>query len=114
IGNLIDGETVVSSDSVKMFEIFGDPKTAAGAVVNDKTAMRVSAVYASVSLIAGSIAQLPLPIYERLNESRARANHDYWWLLNEQFSSSWPATAGWEFLVAQMLLKGDGIAYITR
>lgn len=114
IGNLVDGETVVSSDSIKMFEIFGDPRTASGAVVNDATAMRVSAVYACVSLIAGSIAQLPLPVYERDGETRKRVDHDYWWILNEQFAPCWPATAAWEFLVTQMLLRGDGIAYIVR
>ncbi|AEC22294.1 phage portal protein (plasmid) [Pusillimonas sp. T7-7] len=114
IGNVVEGETVISSDSIKMFELFGDPTTSAGAVVNDKTAMRVSAVYASVNLIAGSIAQLPLPVYERVGETRVRADHDYWWILNEQFSQAWPSAAGWEFLIGQMLLRGDGIAYITR
>lgn len=112
-GNLAGGETLSSSD-LRIFEIFGDPATASGAVVNPKTAMRVSAVYACVSLIAGSIAQLPLPVYERLEESRKRADHDYRWILNEQFGPTWAAAAGWEFLVAQVLLRGDGIAYIVR
>lgn len=111
-GNSVD--EVVSSDSIKMFEIFGNPRTAAGAVVTDKTSMRVSAVYACVSLIAGSIAQLPLPIFERVDDTRERADHDYWWILNEQFAPTWPAAAGWEFMTTQMLLRGDGIGYIVR
>lgn len=111
---LADGETVASSDSIKMFEIFGDPTTSAGAVVNEQTAMRVSAVYACVSLIAGSIAQFPLPIYQRQAEGRERVDHDLWWLMNEQFNGVWSAAAGWEYLVAGMLLRGDGIAYIQR
>lgn len=114
IDNIAPGETAVSSDSIKMFEIFGDPRTTSGAVVNDKTAMRVSAVYSCVSLIAGSIAQLPLPVYERNGAARDRIEHPYWWILNEQFSPTWPATAAWEFLVTQMLLRGDGLAYIVR
>lgn len=105
---------VQSSDSIKMFEIFGDPRTSAGAVVNATTAMRVSAVYACVSLIAGSIAQLPLPVYRMVNGSRERIDHDYWWLLNEQFAPNWQAAAGWEFLISQMLLRGDGLAYLHR
>ena len=105
---------VQSSDSIKMFEIFGDPRTSAGAVVNENTAMRVSAVYSCVSLIAGSIAQLPLPVYRMVNGTRERVDHDYWWLLNEQFAPTWPAASAWEFLIAQMLLRGDGIAYIVR
>lgn len=114
IGNLMEGETATSSDRVRMFELFGDPMTSAGAVVTDKTAMRVSAVYSCVSLIAGSIAQLPLPIFERVDGARNRVDHEYWWILNEQFCSAWSATSAWEFLVTQMLLRGDGIAYIVR
>lgn len=111
---MAEGETALSSDAIKMFEIFGNPATASGAVVNATTSMRVSAVYSCVSLIAGSIAQLPLPVFERDGEARVRADHDYWWILNEQFAPTWPAAAGWEFLVTQMLLRGDGIAYIAR
>lgn len=113
IGNVVEGETV-SSSSLRMFEIFGNPTTASGAVVSPATSMRVSAVFGCVTLIAGAIAQLPLPVFERTGEARVRADHDYWWLLNEQFSAAWPAGAAWEFLVAQVLLRGDGIAYITR
>lgn len=114
ISAMVDGETALSSDSIKMFEIFGDQRTAAGAVVNDKTAMRVSAVYSCVSLIAGSIAQLPLPIYENDGGTRKKIDHPYWWILNEQFCATWCAPAAWEFLIAQMLLRGDGLAYINR
>lgn len=114
ISNVVEGETALSSDKVKMFEIFSDPVTGSGAMVNDKTAMRVSAVFACVSLIAGSIGQLPLPVFERRDGQRDRVDHPYWWILNEQFCPTWPATAGWEFLVTQMLLRGDGIAYIER
>jgi len=97
-----------------MFEIFGNPTTASGAVVTPDSAMRVSAVFSCVSLIAGAISQLPLHVYERTEESRKRADHDYWWLLNEQMSSAWPTAAAWEYLVAQVLLRGDGIAYLKR
>jgi len=111
---VVEGGTASSSDSIKMFEIFGDPTTAAGAVVNEQTAMRVSAVYACVALIAGSISQFPLPIYQRQTDGRERVDHDLWWLLNEQFNGVWSAATGWEYLVANMLLRGDGIAYIQR
>src|SRR5574337_1322894 len=114
ISNLDPGENALSSDAIKMFEIFGDPTTSSGAVVNEKTSMRVSAVYACVSLIAGSIAQLPLPVFERVGDTRVKVQHDYWWTLNEQFCATWGAAAAWEFLITQMLLRGDGIAYIQR
>lgn len=111
---IAEGETALSSDAVKMMEIFGDPTTSAGAIVNATTAMRVSAVYSCVALIAGAIAQFPLPIYRRTEVSRERADHDLWWLLNEQFNPIWSAATGWEFVVANILLRGDGICYIQR
>lgn len=114
VRNVADGETVISSDAVRMLEIFGDPRTASGAVVNTTTAMRVSAVYACVSLLAGAIAQLPLPVYDRVGNERVRVSDDRWALLNHAFCGVWPATAAWEYLVSQMLLRGDGIAYIRR
>ncbi|MCR1535841.1 phage portal protein [Stenotrophomonas maltophilia] len=113
ISNLVDGEVIQSSD-MRMFEVFGNPTTASGAVVSPESAMRVSAVFAAVSLLAGAIAQLPLPVFERVGGHRARAEHDYWWLLNEQFSSGWSSATGWEFIVGQMLLRGDGVVYVTR
>lgn len=105
ISNLVDGE-VIQSSGMGMFEVFGNPTTASGAVVSPESAMRVSAVFAAVSLLAGAIAQLPLPVFERVDGHRKRAEHDYWWLLNEQFSSGWSSATGWEFIVGQMLLRG--------
>lgn len=115
IGNMAESQQVKSSDRLGMFEIFGDPRTPSGAVVNDQTAMRVSAVYACVTLIAGCVGQLPLPIYERVNGQRKQVeSHNYWWILNEQPCPGWTAQAFWEFVMAQVLLRGDGIAYIQR
>ena len=107
---------VPSSDLVRMGQIFGDLRTDSGAVVNEKTAMRVAAVYRCVSLIAGAIATTPCSFYRKAEDGgREKANdHDYWWLFNEQPTSLITAASFWEFTSAQMLLRGDGIAYIVR
>lgn len=114
IGNLAGDQTASSSDREKMFEIFGNPVTASGAVVNHKTAMQVAAAYACGSLIAGSISQLPLPVYERIGDTRKRVDHDYWWLLNEQPTDAWSSSAFWEFMATGVLFRGDSIAHIPR
>ncbi|MEK7947649.1 phage portal protein [Pigmentiphaga sp. YJ18] len=114
IGALIEGETVESSDRVRMAEIFDMPMTASGAPVTETSSMRVAAVYACVTRIAGAIAQLPIHVYERVDSESLRVEHPYWWLLNEQPCPVWSRAAYWEFIVAQMLLRGDGIAYIAR
>lgn len=86
----------------------------AGVHVNEATAMSVSAVYACVSLIGGALASLPAQIYERTPEGRAKANHEYWWLLNEQASPSWSSAVMWEYMAASLLLQGDAYAIIRR
>lgn len=82
--------------------------------VTEDTAMRASAVYACVGLIAGSIASLPLPVYRRSNDGRETVRHDVWWLLNESPSSDITAAVFWEYVVASILLYGDGFARLHR
>ena len=88
--------------------------TGALPAVNQTTAMKVSAVYACVSLIAGTIASLPIHVYARTQNGRERADHDYWWLLNEQPNENVSAAVFWEFIVSCMLLRGVGYAEIKR
>ena len=83
-----------------------------GVAVTRETAMRVSAVYACVSLVAGAIASLPLGFYER--ETREKANHDYWWLFNEQANENWTSAAAWEYLISAKMFYGDGFARLLR
>lgn len=114
--NAIEYTDVPSSDAVRMGQIFGAYPTAAGTAVTEVTAMRVAAVYRAAALIAGAIASLPLAIYRRgPDNTREPANdHPLWWLLNEQPTPRFVAPAFWEFIVAQVLFRGDGIAYIVR
>jgi len=83
---------------------------------NELSAMQVTAVYACVNLISGAIASLPMHIYKRAvdGDLSRDVNSELWWLLNEEFSPRWPASAGWSFLVASKLLYGDGYAEILR
>ncbi|WP_426994461.1 phage portal protein [Methylomonas sp. CM2] len=87
---------------------------AAGVSVNDTSAMSISAVYACVALIGGTVASIPLQIYERQNGARVPVDHDYWWLFNEQPNPDYSASVLWESAVANLLLNGDGIMAIRR
>lgn len=111
-----DGAIIPSSDGNNLYALLaGLPSTASGAVVNEQTAMQVSAVYACVSLIAGSIASLPLKFYERTDAAREEIDgHPLWWLFNEEPCAAFSSATFWEFIVSQMLLRGDGIAYLYR
>lgn len=83
---------------------------------SEHSALAISAVYACVSLIAGAIASLPMHIYRRDDNGdlTREVNHPLWWILNEEFSPRWPASAGWSFGVGSRLLHGDGFKEIVR
>ncbi|WP_250501963.1 phage portal protein [Caballeronia sp. AZ7_KS35] len=92
----------------------GGAVSSAGPVVNEATAMRVSAVYACVALIAGAISTLPMQTYQRTPTGRERVEHPYWWLLNEQPEPNVSAAVFWEYMVAARLFHGDCFAEIVR
>ena len=92
----------------------GGSASSAGPVVNESTAMKVSAVYACVALIAGAISTLPMFVYERTADGRARAEHPYFWLLNEQPDPDVSAAVFWEYMVSARLFYGDCFAEIVR
>lgn len=84
--------------------------------IDERTAMRASAVYACVSLIAGKVAALPLQINERTPDGPQRLEklHDYWWLLNERPNPWMSATTFWRYVVESMMLAGDAFVEIIR
>lgn len=86
--------------------------SSAGVNVTKETAMRVSVVYAAVSLISGAIASLPWGIYER--NTREKVDHNYWYMLNEQASEAWSSFAFWDYLISSKLFHGDGLARLHR
>lgn len=101
----------ITSDSAAWTALFGRDED-----MSERGALAVSAVYACVNLIAGAIATLPVHVYRReADGDRARdQNHPLWWMLNEEFTPRWQAGAGWEFMVASLLLRGDAFAEILR
>lgn len=88
--------------------------SASGASVTADSAMKVSAVYGCVSLIAGAIATLPLGVFERTQEGRDKADHPYWWLFNEQASEGWTSSAAIEYIISAKLFYGDGFGRLIR
>lgn len=92
----------------------GGLPASSGVVVNEALARSVSAVWACIDRIAGSIASMPLPVYERGEKGRQRVEHEVWWLLNEQPWPNLSAATFMEYVVGCLLLGGDGFAEILR
>lgn len=104
--------TLTGSDLVKVLGL--NAATASGQVVTPDTAMRVSAVYGCISLLAGAISTMPFGIYERKDGERSRVEHDYHWWLNESANDEMTSSAAWEYLVASKLFYGDGFGELLR
>lgn len=58
--------------------------TAAGSTVTAESAMRVGAVFACVTLLADTVAQLPCHLYERTRAGKERSDDALAWLLHDQ------------------------------
>ncbi|MCA3711327.1 phage portal protein [Phenylobacterium sp.] len=98
-------------------EIFGESLPQAGLpALNERSALAISAVYAAVNLIAGTIATMPVQVYARQadGERDRLHNDDLWWILNEEMTPRWNAAAGWEHLGQSLLLRGDAFLRIRR
>lgn len=108
----IQNTTILTADNYGDF--FRSFTAASGMEVTPETAMRSSAVFACISRIAGAISVLPLPVYRRKGTEREKADHDVWWLLNEQPYQNITASSFWEWMIASKLLRDRGLAQIMR
>ncbi len=96
-------------------EFFGVKPASSGVSVTVESAKRSAAVYSCVRLIAGAVALLPLPVYERtMDGGRKAVDHPVWWMLNESPYPTLTACSFWEWMLASSLMRGDGIAQILR
>lgn len=94
--------------------LFG--KSISGATVNEMTAMRVSAVYACVRILAESIAALPLHVYKyKEGGGKERdVNHSLYFLLHDAPNNDMTSFIFREVLMTHLLLHGNCYAYIQR
>nr|WP_319516730.1 phage portal protein [uncultured Cohaesibacter sp.] len=82
-----------------------------GELVTFETAMALSAVWACVNLLSGTIGTLPLSVYQKKGDSRIEAvNHPLYSVLHESPNFNLTAVDFWEFIAASLELKGNAFA----
>jgi HK97 family phage portal protein len=106
-------QTVTSSDP-QVIAMLGGHSAASGFAVTPESSMRVSAVYASVRLLSGAIASIPVALYREKEGVRESISPELWWLLNEEPAPSWTAASMWEWIMLSICLRGDGYVEIRR
>lgn len=117
ISNASNGatETIASSDPRVVELLLGGFASASGVNVTAESGMRVSAVYACVTRIAGAIASMTAKVYRRVPGGREEVlDHPFWWLLNEEPTPRFTSASMWETTIAKMLLRESGHCFIAR
>lgn len=93
----------------------GDATALVGAGITEKTAVQVAAVLACTRVLSEGIAQLPIGVYERLDEggTRPRYGHHAHSLL--QRPNSWQTSFEFrELMMTHAVLAGNAYAYKVR
>ncbi|MCX7903035.1 MAG: phage portal protein [Caloramator sp.] len=105
------------SDRIKAFLLGEDIEipTNAGVYVSEETAMRTTAVYACVRVLAETVASLPLSLYKRLDRGKEKATyHPIYFLLHDMPNSEMTSFTFRETLMTHLILWGNAYAQIIR
>jgi HK97 family phage portal protein len=90
-------------------------RTSSGEPVSVERAAGLSAVWACVTLIAGSIASMPLILYRRVDEDRERAvEHPLYDVLHTRPNPVQSVVSFWEAMVTALLFRGNAYAMLNR
>lgn len=103
-----------SSASVEEWQEFFSGLDLGGAVNRD-TAVKLTAVYGCISLLAGTIGTLSVGVRRKSEDgSKAEAGHPVHWLVNQDPDPFFPSEVFFESLGALAFLEGQGYAEIVR
>ena len=115
IEKLSNSVTASSGDVESMMDIFNSSMSAHGEPVTRDSAMKVSAVYACVRLLCGTIGTLPAHIYQRDNGKKEVAkSHPYYKTLHDEPNPMLTSVVFWESVVNHILMEGDHFSLIGR
>lgn len=84
------------------------------AAMSEAQAFTVPAIYGVVNLLGGAVSGLPIVQYRRTGDAPERIEDDFDDLFNMQMTPRWAAPSGWEFIMQNLLLQGDGYSRILR
>jgi HK97 family phage portal protein len=88
-----------------------------GEPVTSSSVLALSAAWACVNLLAGTVASLPVMVYRTNRRSGGRTvayDHPLYWLLHDSPNYDMTAVDFWEFMAASIELWGNAFARIYR
>lgn len=116
VATKVENQIGVFDNPLSSIENWGDVLGQLEALaIGPSRAMKHSAVFACVRLIAGTIAALPFKVYEDGDEApMRRADHPLQKFLTQRPNPQMSATMFWRIMLSLALLTGNGYAWIER
>lgn len=115
IADLQNAVTASSGDVESMMDLFNTGMSAHGEPVNRDSVMKVSAVYACVRILAGTIGTLPAQIFKKDGKKKeVFTDHPYYATLHDEPNPMITSVIFWESVVNHMLLEGNHYSLIGR
>jgi len=107
--------TSLSDPAAWLTTFLGGGSTDSGVAVSEESSLKFSAVFASVRVIAETIASLPLFVYKRTDQGKDKAPmHPVYSLLKEEPNGEMTAFVFREVMMTHVLLWGNAYAFIDR
>jgi len=112
----LENPNVSLSDPGAWATIFGSASSFAGEPVTEQTALAVPAVAAAINKISDAIASLPLQLFRRTEDGRAKADSDpLYRIVHDQVNADYLTSFAWrKWMVSRLLLRGRALTYIER
>ncbi len=89
--------------------------TTSGKIVNERTAMQTTAVYACVRILSETLASLPLHTYRHTERGKEKAiDHNLYYLLHDEPNPEMTSFVFRETLMGHLFLWGNAYAQIIR
>lgn len=106
----------VSQPKEWLLSLLSAGPTKSGAKVSPDTAMRISAVYRCISILANTAAMLPLILYRRIDDDRREraTDHPLYKILRHQANGQTTAFRFKQTVQAHLSMRGNGYAEIIR
>ena len=95
-----------------LFEALGAPMNSSGIQVSEQQALGLTAVYRAISIISEGVAQLPVDVFQKVDESRVHINSPIEDTLNVRANDHMSAFTFRSTMLSHVLGYGNGYAEI--
>lgn len=112
--NLENPTAPVSAQNFLQIMGWGDLEASSGVVVNVDTALGVPAIWSAVNFLSGTLAGLPLQVYQRTDNGRERYQGPEAAILRDVVNPAMSSFAWRKYIFDQVFTGGRGITYIER